>query len=269
MTLEQWDLTIASKVQTSRNLSELLPKNLDFFVFLSSVSGVYGSVAQSNYAAGCAFQDALARWRVMRGEKALSLDVGWMRTIGIIAETKKYRLNRRNAGDMGSIESEEFIAALEICCDPSYPLCLANCQLMMGVLTPADFIRARQPVPALLQRPLFAGHAFSAESTQHAEGQPTLEPSVLFREAASAEERVEVVIKSLAEKLSRALDIPAEEVDRKKGLADYGVDSLMATEVREWIGKQFQATVAVFDIMSGTTITAIGALVADRSILVL
>ena len=45
MTLEQWDLTIASKVQTSRNLSELLPKDLDFFVFLSSVSGVYGSVA--------------------------------------------------------------------------------------------------------------------------------------------------------------------------------------------------------------------------------
>ncbi|XXG96503.1 hypothetical protein Hte_002786 [Hypoxylon texense] len=265
MTREQWDLTIQSKVQTSKNLSRLLPEHLDFLIFLSSLSGVYGSVSQSNYAAGCTYQDSLARWRVMRGQRALSLDIGWMRSIGIIAETEKYRLNRRNAGDMGQIETEEFISVLEICCDPSYPLSPANCQLLMGVLTPTHFTSAGQQLPALLQRPLFAGHVQLSELVQHDRAELLFEPAARFKEATSAEEKADVVVRSLAEKLSRALGIPVEEVDRQKILADYGVDSLMATELREWIGKQFQSTVAVFEIMSGTSIFAIGSLVVARS----
>ncbi|KAF6789996.1 KR domain-containing protein [Colletotrichum sojae] len=88
MTLEQWNLAIRAirtKVDTAWNLHRLLPQDLDFFVLLSSLAGVLGQMATANYAAGCAFQDALARHCVERGQKAVSLDIGWMRDVGIVA----------------------------------------------------------------------------------------------------------------------------------------------------------------------------------------
>ncbi|KAI1075992.1 hypothetical protein F5B20DRAFT_584742 [Whalleya microplaca] len=40
-----------------------------FCILLSSLNGVCGALAQSNYAAGCAFQDALIRNRIAKGQK--------------------------------------------------------------------------------------------------------------------------------------------------------------------------------------------------------
>ncbi|KAJ8130428.1 hypothetical protein O1611_g3200 [Lasiodiplodia mahajangana] len=89
MSHAQWEVTIRSKVDTSWNLHQLLPPGtLDFFILLSSLSGLYGSIAQSNYAAGCTFQDALAQYRSgicadnNDDEANVSLDIGWMRNIG-------------------------------------------------------------------------------------------------------------------------------------------------------------------------------------------
>ncbi|KAI1496792.1 hypothetical protein F5X99DRAFT_399219 [Biscogniauxia marginata] len=47
-------------------------------------------------------------------------------------------------------------------------------------------------------------------------------------------------------------------------LLDYGMDSPMAVELRELTRKQFQAIVAVFNIMSDTTVSEIGMLVMER-----
>jgi len=52
MTHDQYVGAIRPKVQGSWNLHENLPKNLDFFVLLSSSAGIAGSRGQANYAAG-------------------------------------------------------------------------------------------------------------------------------------------------------------------------------------------------------------------------
>ncbi len=271
MNLDQWQTTIQSKVNTSYNLHHQLP-SLDFFVLLSSMGGIIGSVAQSNYAAGCTFQDSLALQRATLGERALSLDIGWMRDIGIIAETERYQLNRKNAGDMGQVETEELMAVLDLYCgpaDPDLPLPRDKAQLLLGVITPGEFIKKGQPLPAILQRPLFSGFIRADKGPQEQQNrgmnQNGPDPGVLFRQAATAEARKAVVVESLSANLARAINSSPEDVDPAKPLSDYGVDSLMAIELREWIGKHFRATVAVFDIMSGTSISRIGALVTERS----
>lgn len=43
------------------------------------------------------------------------------------------------------------------------------------------------------------------------------------------------------------------------------VDSLMAVELRNWIGREFEAKFAVFDNLGNTLIAAIGDLVAAKS----
>ena len=68
------------------NLHDLLPTDLDFFVVLSSLAGIIGSVSQGNYAAGNTFQDALVHYRRQKGLAAQSLDIGMMKGIGYVEE---------------------------------------------------------------------------------------------------------------------------------------------------------------------------------------
>ena len=53
-----------------------------------------------------------------------------------------------------------------------------------------------------------------------------------------------------------------------KPLHEHGVDSLVAVELRTWLLKDLGAEVAVFDMMSGSSIRALAGLVAGRSSLV-
>lgn len=268
----QWDETIRSKVQSSLNLHRLLPKGLDFFVLLSSLSGIYGSIGQSNYAGGCAFQDALARYRVNQGEKAISLDLGWMRNIGIVAETAAYQQNRQTAGDMMPIDDIELLGLLDVYCDPDCAPDVAGSnrgQLLVGAVTPAACLARGVDPPTLALRPMFAGFRMVLRDGLveggSGEGGGAIDFAALFRSADSFEDRVGVVVLGMSTKLARAMSIAVDDVQPSRQLSDYGVDSLMGVELRNWIAKEFKANVAVFEIMGSSTITAIGNLVADKS----
>jgi acyl carrier protein len=266
MTYAQWERTIHSKVHSTWNLHTLLPDNLDFFILLSSISGIVGNPSQANYAAGCTFQDAVARERVQHGKKAVSIDLGVMRTIGVIAETEALQKNYEDDRSYGQIEEEEFLALLNIYCDPNRPLSTPDkSHVTMGLNTPADSItRGVEPLE-FLQRPLFSRFAQPRGMLQTSGSSTNISPATLFRQAESAEERATVVVESLAKKLARALSIQPDEVDVDRPLHAFGVDSLVAVELRNWLGKEFAADVPVFEIMGGRTVAAIGELVTKTS----
>ncbi|KAI0804310.1 hypothetical protein GGR55DRAFT_691161 [Xylaria sp. FL0064] len=267
MTYAQWSLTINSKVQSSWNLHNLLPRDLDFFILLSSLSGVCGTVAQSNYAGGCSSQDALARYRTSHGQKAISLDVGWMSNIGIIAEKESYQRNRQQAADMQQVDDKELLGLLSVYCDPEMPLLSADkSQVLIGLLTPADFLLRGQTPPQMHNRPFFDTFSHVVGRTlADPSSLTTYNPGALFRLTKDTDERIQIVIRALAVKLARAMSILPDDVESSKPLSNYGVDSLMAVELRNYISREFQATVAVFDLMGGVPISSIGDLVVERS----
>ena len=59
---------------------------MDFFVLLSSISGISGQGGQANYSAGNTFKDALAHYRISQGQKAVSIDLGVMVSDGFLSE---------------------------------------------------------------------------------------------------------------------------------------------------------------------------------------
>jgi acyl carrier protein len=270
MTFQQWDLTIRSKVDTSKNLHELLPKDLDFFILLSSLAGVVGQMASANYAGGCAYQDALAKHRRMHGQSALSLDIGWMSNIGIIAEKEAYQRQRQTSNDMQPINDKELLALLTLCCDPNNPLKLpplSEGQVLFGLRTPVDILEEGQQPPALLERTLLSAFSFLAgsnstpdQAVDHAENARDV-----FQKSSDARERQQVVIRAIAAKLARAMSISPDDVEPSKPLSSYGVDSLMAVELRNWINKEFSSTVAVFDIIGSVSIAGVAEVVEARS----
>ncbi|KAH9885669.1 hypothetical protein F4778DRAFT_798830 [Xylariomycetidae sp. FL2044] len=268
MKYSQWKSTIGSKVDTAWNLHRLLPGGLDFFVLLSSLSGLYGNISLSNYAAGCTFQDSLARYRSLRGEKSIALDIGWMRTIGVIAETEEYQRNREKARDMMPVEEDELLALLDTCCDPDSSFehldQKIQSQFLIGATTPALFLsRGDMPIPQVRGR-IFSALTGDLEAEPNAAAGATDRHMVLFAEAKGPAERAAVVVEALIAKLARALSVPADYIDVDKTLSAYGVDSLMAVELRNWFINDFDAKVAVFDIMGNTSVAAIGELVVSK-----
>ncbi|KAF2766275.1 KR-domain-containing protein [Teratosphaeria nubilosa] len=119
MSWEDYQTAIKPKVQGSWNLHEILPKDLDFFVMLSSATGILGNRAQANYAAGNVFQDQLAYHRRSLGLPASTLDLGTVLSVGYIAENKGRVAVARNAGiTLELIREEEVHALIELLIGP-------------------------------------------------------------------------------------------------------------------------------------------------------
>jgi hypothetical protein len=76
MTFDKWQAATQPKISGTWNLHSNFPRDLDFFIILSSVVSVIGNVGQANYSAGNSYQDALAHFRRSQGLAAVSLNVG-------------------------------------------------------------------------------------------------------------------------------------------------------------------------------------------------
>ena len=73
------------------------------------------------------------------------------------------------------------------------------------------------------------------------------------------------MLNGLLQKLSRALSIVPEDIDVSKALHAYGVDSLLAVELRNFFTKELGADVAIFEIMGGASFETVSGTVARKS----
>ena len=273
MSFADWTISIASKVHSSLNLHHLLPQNLCFFILLSSIAGIAGSPAQANYAAGNAYQDALAKHRRAIGLKATSIDLGWMSDVGIVAENERYSRGKEAAADLAAITEKEFLALLEVYCDPEleHRADEMKAQPIIGLVTPAQFRARGMEPPAWIERPLFAALAQTEVEGETEAPSPEdgaggeMYCTTRFIQAESDEDAAAVAIGSLLQKLSRTLSMTVEDIDVSRPLHVYGADSLVAVELRNWFAKVWKADVTVFDITGQGSIAALGGRVARES----
>ena len=70
---------------------------------------------------------------------------------------------------------------------------------------------------------------------------------------------------ALVAKLSRMLALPKEDIDPTKPLHTYGVDSLVAVEIRNWFDKEIGTDVAVFEVLGNKSLGDLGLVAAGRS----
>ena len=273
MKYDDWITAIEPKVQGSCNLHALLPKGMDFFIMLSSIAGAIGSTAQANYAAGCSYQDALAHHRTGTGEKATTLNLGVMLDDGVLTENAKFRNVLMSTGFLMGITQRELYALLEHHCDPSAkvtgPL---KTQVVVGVDVPESITSKGIDPPIFMRRPPFRlfynmSSRGVADNLEQGSGND-MNVAKLLATAGSLPEASNIISDALMHKLSRALAVPLENLDSAQAMHAYGVDSLVAVELRNWFAQKLQADVAVFEILGATSFDDIGALVAGKSSIV-
>lgn len=269
MTAASFQAALQPKVQGSWNLHLHLPKSMDFFVLLSSTGGVIGNRGQSNYAAANTYQDALARYRVSVGEKCISLNLGLMAEAGFAAERQEVMNVLRNAG-YEAISQPEFFALLDYCCNPDLGLLPPeHAQLITGLGTPAALKAKGLDELFWMSRPLFRNFRQMDKTSSYTsmENQlgTTIDNTALFRSADCPATRSNIVAQAIVRKLSAALCMPEKDIEKGKPMYAYGVDSLVAVELRSWLLKEFKAEVPVFEILGSNSISDLSRLAAGKS----
>ncbi|KAF2491841.1 putative polyketide synthase [Lophium mytilinum] len=272
MTHALWRGAVGPKIQGSWNLHTHLPPDLDFFIMLSSISGVVGNRSQANYAAGNTFQDALAHYRRQRGLAAVSIDLGLMLGIGLIAE-RGGGTNLRRSEAVG-LDEGEFHAIVTAAMKGGFGRSGMPTQLVTGLPTGGMLKRGGLEMPFYYDDPRFALlRKTGLRDVMGGEGDGDAGPEgdslqVVLAQATSVQEAGRAISAALAARLAKGLQTAAENIDVEKPLHSYGVDSLMAVETRTWIMREVKADVSLFDVLSGASIAALAMKIAGLSKLV-
>ncbi|KAL4937771.1 hypothetical protein BDV06DRAFT_232363, partial [Aspergillus oleicola] len=261
-----------SKVGGSWNLHKVLPPNLDFFILLASLNGIFGNWSQANYAAGNSFQDALARHRVARGQKAVSIDLGIMVSSGVVAENASLRDSMRRVGIIAELTQDHLLALLDYYCNPNLPvLAPDDAQLLIGIKTPSLLMARGLDLHHSIRRPIFS-HLFrratpqSSSQSRGPEANATPNrPAILKAASADPDRRTYLVLEWICSKISQALGIPTTEISPAKPIHTYGIDSLVAVDLKNWFEREIGARVTVLDLMGNVPLHELCAAAARNS----
>jgi NADPH:quinone reductase-like Zn-dependent oxidoreductase/NAD(P)-dependent dehydrogenase (short-subunit alcohol dehydrogenase family) len=278
MSYEEWTIPLRPKVQGTWNLHQYFghERPLDFMIFCSSISGVCGNPGQAQYDAGNSYQDALARYRRGQGLKAVSINLGIMLDVGVIAESVAH--NFKVWEEILGIREPAFHALMKSVINGQQRRrgddegCPA--QVCIGLGTADILATHRLPSPPWFEDPRFGPLAVaSAVSSASTGGEGAAAPSLAssLTEVGNDKDHAaaaNIITGALVRKTAEILRIPLSEVDSSRPMYSYGVDSLVALEVRNWITREMKANMALLDIVAAVPMETFAGQIARSSKLV-
>ena len=96
----------------------------------------------------------------------------------------------------------------------------------------------------------------------------TRQLQTVLADVASLAAAADLVRDALAAKLAKSLMMPVKDLDTGKYVSTFGVDSLVAVEVRNWSSRKCKADVSIFDVLSNVPLTALAGKIAAKSKLI-
>jgi myxalamid-type polyketide synthase MxaE and MxaD len=224
-------------------------EDIDGFVLFSSASAIIRSPRLAHYAVGNAFLDALAHYRRLRGQPAVSIDWGLWSEVGFVQQ-----LGERGPAAMGGMKTIAPAVGLSI-----LERLLEGDDVQAVVWPPAwdywakmypDFARA-----SLVAELIGTG---SQPPRQANSAQPRARESIEVLSADAAA----VVTETVAREVARQLRLPVEEIPRDEPLERLGLDSVQATELQARLLEELGARIPILRLLGFASI----ATVADDSL---
>jgi acyl transferase domain-containing protein/acyl carrier protein/SAM-dependent methyltransferase len=266
-TAERFDRVMAAKVAGTWNLHRAFGNSLDFLVMFSSLAGVVGTPGQGNYAAANAFLDAVAEERRRLGWRATSIAWGPWDESGMAASISAGGHRRWETQGVNRIDVARGLSLLRRASGaeskPTVIVADVNWQAYVGTRPPGT-------------QPRLFDELVSDPAAQSPSPSPTPAPGQFESHLRSLghADRLAEVMKVIRGALSQVLGLrPDDRVDPRQGLQDFGVDSLMALELRNLLqhttGRSLPATF-VFDYpsieaMAGYLVRAVAGSAAEAA----
>ncbi|PYI31660.1 polyketide synthase [Aspergillus indologenus CBS 114.80] len=288
MTVREFHQAIEAKVHGAWNLHSVATEKrlpLDFFLCLSSISSVVGSKGQANYAAANSFLDSFAAYRRSLGAQCLTVNLGVIEDVGVIAESDALSQRYQRSIETTAIPESALHAILDaaLCCqvatttttatttDPSIP---PITQMITGLALPQD------PEQSMLRfdprfRTLFAvnSESSSAAGGSGSKTDPLARTVQQFQRMFQVDKDTEpdeqlvqqTCLEILGTRLAQMLRWDdSQQVEPGQPLSVYGLDSLAAVELRNWIKAEMGANVSTLDIVNADSLVMLGGRVVAK-----
>ncbi|KAI0102191.1 KR-domain-containing protein [Nemania sp. FL0031] len=252
MTYKRWFETTRVKIQGAWNMHAMMPKDLDFFIMLSSASGYMGGSTLGNYASGNTYLDGLAQYRRSKGLAACALGLGFIADIGWEVENVKV--------------SEEYRADWDIVFIRS-PVAFSMCLGTGGELQHTKLIKTRyyytDPKYAYL-RLLDVRELGTQDSSKNA----AVKLKSALSSATSLAQAADIIADALAAKLALSMSMAPEDIDTSKPVSAYGVDSLISLEIKTWVFTVIKCNLGSLDLLRTGPMMQLAAKIAEGSMLI-
>ena len=225
--LDDWQSVIKPKVAGAWNLHNALAKQgqaVDFFITLSSATGIIGARGLASYTAANTMLDAFVKYRHQEGLAATSLDLGAVRDIGYLAEnTFKIESRVRCAEDVSESEVLALLGAaltgnMAAPCDNHCVAGVAVDSATRGQSWVGDAKFAHLRMAIQIQE-----EGRFAQTSRLSR----LSRSQLLKQSQTLGDATQIIFAGLASQISTILMILAEEFDPSKPIITYELDSLV------------------------------------------
>jgi hypothetical protein len=238
------------------NVAEKLGLKPEFFTMLSSISGVVGQKGQANYAAGNSILDAFASYRYGLGQPACSVDPGIIEDVGYIAERD---------GMQAKLDTSIWTGINERLLRKILYFSILQQQEETAKITSSTQIITGIPVPqpedsGLIQdarfAPLFtnSGNANGGGDAKSSASKDVQAVLLLLRsKTADTATQLAATVDIVNKCFVRILRLP-EPMDIGRPISVYGIDSLAAVEVRNWLRGELGALVMTLDTVNAPSL---------------
>ena len=255
------------KVQGVWNLHNTLPKaDVDFFVMLSSASGLLSTRGQAVYAGTSTFLGAFASWRHAQNLPASTIHLGAVGEVGYIAERVELQAAISVTYGDEMLTEREFLAFLRAAIENQHsnPEIYTCPELGSASSSAAHPYWAYDAKFAYLRRAALPSQDIEPVAVE----QVVQSVAQLLKSADSLPAAQETISGRLKTKLCSLIMIQEEDLDPTKPIVTYGLDSLVGVELRNWIAKEAGARIQLLELMSSKSMGALVELIASRSTLV-
>ncbi|EHK96119.1 putative Phthiocerol synthesis polyketide synthase type I PpsC [Glarea lozoyensis 74030] len=266
MTFSQWDEVVKPKVTGAWNFhNALLEIPLDFFIALSSAAGAVGNRGQAAYAAANTFLNSFVQYRNNLGLPASSIDLTAVSDIGYLAENAaKQAQVAENLGSETIAESEVLALIAAAITGRMEANCNNHCITGLKIGSQIDDLFWVDDAKFTHLKT----SALLAQAQQSSSSPKTISLSSSLKSAQSHDQALETVVEALLTKVSAVLMVPREEMDPSKPIVVYGIDSLVAIEIRNWITRELEASLQVLELLTSSSVRALGERILGKSKLV-
>ncbi|KAL7772833.1 hypothetical protein CFE70_002796 [Pyrenophora teres f. teres 0-1] len=258
MSSDSMEKVLRPKVLGSINLDRLVKGlDLDFFVFFSSATAIIGNAGQSNYSAANMFMTSLAEQRRQRGDAASVIHIGPILGVGYVTQQgEAVRDIFARQGEYTFMAEADFHQLFAEAVAAGRPGSKVPLEICMGI--PKIHEKPAKELAWYLN-PLSAhmtGNATAEISSKASKSRASVK--ALLNKATSMEEVFGILkdgfLPALCSLFQLDLTSAGDPHFLDNQIDDFGLDSLLAVEIRTWWLKTLQVNIPVMKILSGITV---------------
>ena len=246
-----WNLVLDPKVRGSWLLHNLF-QELDFFILCSSISSVLGPTGQGSYAMANSFLDALAHFRHAAGLPAISINWGPWEGVGMTADSRvQITLDAWENQGIATIPPDQGMAIF------GRLFSINDTPQIMAF--PVDW--------AKLQRSHLTANWKNLLSTKLAAPEVEENALISFRNTLltqKPEQRLRNLETFLQQQIGLVLKLPPARIAPSKPLGSFGLDSLMAIELRSRLETVLDISLSATFVWTYPTLIQMCPYIADK-----